>query len=213
MGELERLRDAREFRVSRSHFTAAIAAAVLLSSVTFGIGFVLGRSRVSTEDPAAASLVDGVPSKSLVELLAEVDRVTLLHASQRMTYPEVLEGGAAPAVPAAAPEAPTVNVEIPASAPATSGQADPVPAGPFVVRVASRDNEPDAFALRQLLRASGHAAWASVHLQDGTPTWVVGVGSFATQADADAVAAVLVELVREHPDMVATPHSAPVSAL
>ena len=130
MGELQRLRDAREFRVSRSHVHAALTLSVLLSVVMFGVGFALGRAKVAvTSDGTPVSMVDGVPGQELVELLAEVERGNVLHASQAMTYPQFFAGGGTVEVPTAAPKPAAVDAAVPGAPSVADGATDPLPEG------------------------------------------------------------------------------------
>lgn len=188
MGELERLRDSREIRVSRSHLFAAAAIALLLAASTFGLGVALGRSKIAvTSDGAPVTLVDGVPGDELVELLAEVERGRVLHASQAMTYPQFFAGEGAVQVPDAAPKPAPVDAVVQA-APSVGGSAtDPIPAGPYTVHVGNFVVEAEVLAARELLTQSGLPVWTSVRLDGGKPTWIVGVGSYSAEADAVGV--------------------------
>lgn len=185
MGELERLRDAREFRVSRSHVHAALTLSVLLSVVTFGVGFALGRAKVAvTSDGTPVSMVDGVPGQELVELLAEVERGNVLHASQAMTYPQFFAGNGTVEVPTEAPKPASVDAAVPGAPSVADGATDPLPEGPYTIHVGDFTAEKDAIATHDVLAAAGFTVWRSVRLDDGKPVWILGIGSFATEADA-----------------------------
>lgn len=185
MGELERLRDAREFRVSRSHVQAAVVLSALLSVVTFGVGFALGRAKVAvTSDGAAVSMVDGVPGQELVELLAEVERGNLLHASQAMTYPEFFSGGGGVIVPTEAPKPAGVDATVPSAPSVADGATDPLPEGPYTIHVGDFTSEASARATHDVLEAAGLTVWRSVRLEGGKPVWVLGIGSYGAEADA-----------------------------
>lgn len=185
MGELERLRDAREFRVSRSHVHAALTLSVLLSLVTFGVGFALGRAKVAvTSDGAAVSMVDGVPGQELVELLAEVERGNVLHASQAMTYPQFFNGQGEVQVPTEAPKPAQVDAAVPAAPSIADGTTDPLPEGPYTIHVGEFASEKDAIATHDVLAAAGFTLWRSVRLENGKPVWILGMGSFATEDEA-----------------------------
>jgi hypothetical protein len=185
MGELQRLRDAREFRVSRSHVHAALTLSVLLSVVMFGVGFALGRAKVAvTSDGTPVSMVDGVPGQELVELLAEVERGNVLHASQAMTYPQFFAGGGTVEVPTAAPKPAAVDAAVPGAPSVADGATDPLPEGEYTIHVGEFSDEKDATATRDVLAAAGFAVGRTVRLEDGKAVWILFSGSYGSTDEA-----------------------------
>jgi hypothetical protein len=186
MSELARRRDARDVWVSRSHLHAAVAAALLLSLASFGGGFLAGRHQaVTSAEQREGALVDAVPGRDLLAVLAEVERTSLTSATSAMQYPSLLGKGAAPQVPAEPPRPAGVSAEIPSPV-SLAFEADAQPSTPFTVEVGVFDTMPGARGVRDHLRQHGLAGWWWLEHVDGVARYHVCVGGFLSQAEADA---------------------------
>ena len=197
MGELARRRRARDLWISRSHLLAAAAGAVVLSVVSFGSGYLMGRGEATpTASAPAASLTANVPDDALVELLARVEATAARDGGvDALTFPEALrgeQGGGLSAVMGAEPAEEPVVVP-PAEPPDLEG--DPLPAGRYTIDVLRTATEDRARELQQELIAVGLDAFVAVELVDGGVRYRLGVGGYRTETAAtQALAEVLLAL-------------------
>lgn len=186
MSDLARQRDARDVWVSRSHLHAAVAAALLLSLASFGAGFLAGRHQaVTSAERRDGALVDAVPGRDLLAVLAEVERTSLTSATSAMQYPDLLGKGSAPQVPAEPARPAGVSAEVAAPGEMVF-EADVQPASPFTVEVGVFDKVAEARLVREHLRQNGLAGWWWLERVGGAPRYHVCVGGFDSQVEADA---------------------------
>lgn len=215
MSELERRRDARDLWVSRSHLHAGVVFAVVLAMGTFSAGYYVGKGQVrAAESPRYASLVGEVPGTELVELLAQVERTKVVHASAAIEYPTFAEDEEGLHVPGVqeAPAAPGVDAVVEAPPLAQVPEVDAVPEGAFTVAVGRFSDEDAARGVRDHLRAQGHAAWLSLRLVEGEPELGVAVGGFADREEADAVRGLVAADVGTAPVAVGSPEVVELTA-
>lgn len=193
MSDLQRRREARQLWVSRSHLHAAVAFAALLALTSFGLGYLVGRTRTATASapaPRHASLVEGVPGESLVDLLARIERARVVNPTGAVQYPDLLEKGAALDLPGdRAPEARSLSVRAPEAVAVPEADA-PLSGARFAIRPTGTPSDPGAWArgLASTLRAAALDARAVYALVDGRPSWRVEVAE-ADGLDADGLRA------------------------
>lgn len=186
MGELARLRDARDLRISRGHVAAATAGAVLLVVTAFGFGWVQGRARaVPASGGVATSFTAEVPDDAMLELLARVESSgARQNGVDSLTFPDALKGGegGVPGVPHG-PDQPGDPVVIPAGG-EVAPVADTVPAGVYTVTVTRTGDAAAAERLKGRLAAAGLEAWVGAELVNGGPSYRVAVGGFVSEKEA-----------------------------
>lgn len=186
MGELARLRDARDLRISRGHVAAAAVAALLLTGTAFGFGWLRGRSAAPPAPSAVGvGLTAEVPDDAMLELLARVEASAAPRDGvQALTFPDALKGGegAAPTVPHG-PEQPGEAVVVPASE-APAPVADAPPAGRYTLTVHRGPDAQAAERLKARLVEAGLPAWVGAELVNGAPAFRVAVGGYADEAAA-----------------------------
>lgn len=211
MSDLERRRDAREYWVSRGHLHAGIVASLLMAFVSFGMGFLLGQSRVGAAVvPPERALLARVPGEDLVALLAEVERGTLKSASSAIVYPQLIEGVGPPAVPTEL--TPGIGVDAMVGLPPRPAELQPdrVPAGVFTVQAGAFGVADDAVRVRDHLLAQQVPAWLSVEHVDGVPAYRVAIGGFASALEAEAALGVVAPIVRTSPVTLGAPEVVPI---
>lgn len=196
MSDLARRRDARELWVSRSQTHAALVASVLVSVITFGLGYMLGSARTdAVAAPPEQTLLASVPGEDLVALLAKVERGTAGPASSAIVYPELIDDQEPLAVPKASEDEPGVDARLEPSRVGEMELPDVKPPGEFTIDVGAFDKIAMARDLRDHLVAQELQAWWTVERIDGVASYRVLVGGFseesAATADLTRVAAVL----------------------
>jgi hypothetical protein len=188
MGELARIRNARDLRVSRGHIAAALVAVVLVAVTAFTLGASLAEE---TPPPAKRVFTSDVPGEELLELLARIDASSLPgDGEQALTYQDDLKGPAGSNV--AAPVQPvkdaTAEVHVAAGEAVVPAVADPVPDGNITIWIAESADPASATTMRQQLRDAGQPAWIAATLVEGEPRYTVALGGYATREEAEAAA-------------------------
>lgn len=192
MGELARERGARDLWISRGHLWAAGAVVVLLCGLSFLAGVQTGRAQataVATQKPTVAP-----PEGDLVELIARVEATSQPGGGvEKLTFPDALAAGnvevrvpgevepadaEASSSAAAPPTAPIMSAEI----------VDPTPNAAFSVLVGEFNDPQAALDRKGALVEAGHEAWIGLRSVDGAMSWRVSVGSYPTEAKAQAAA-------------------------
>lgn len=186
MSELAKRREAQEGWVSRSALRATVAGGLFASVLTFALGYLVGRGGAPESSATVPGLVEHVPGRDLVELLADVERSTLSSATEAMRYPEIIDGGTGTPIPPPAPASPTVSASVPGVAVAPAFEADPVPTGRYHVAVGAYADRQQAKAVREHLRAAGQTAWWQLKRVQGAEQIEVAVGGFGSLAEAEA---------------------------
>ncbi len=190
MGELARIRSARDLRISRGHVLAAVVAVVLVAVTAFALGASMSEEPTA---PAKRVFTADVPGEALLELIARIDASSLPGGGeQTLTYQDDLRGPAGNST--AAPVQPVGEglaeaVHVAAGEPVVPAVSDAAPAGAFTIWITESPDPDAAKELRQRLRDVGQPAWIAATLVDGEPRYTVAVGGYATRDEADAAAA------------------------
>ena len=198
MGELARRRRARDLWISRSHLLAAAAGAAVLSVVSFGSGYLMGRGAPSEHAPTAIGLTSSLPDDALVELLARVEATATTNGGvDDLTFPETLRGAQGSGVAAAVGAEPfdEALVLAPVEAPVVEG--DPLPEGRYTVDVLRTGDEGRARVLQEELVAAGFDAFVAVEMVEGVVRYRLAAGGYRTEQAATRALAEVLLAVRE----------------
>jgi len=191
MGELARIRSARDLRISRGHLAAALVAVVLVAVTAFALGASTGEAPPA---PTKRVFTADVPGEALLELIARIDASSLPGGGeQTLTYQDDLRGpaGSTTAAPVQPVEAVAGGeaVHVAAGQAVVPAVADRAPAGAFTIWIAEGADPLAAKETRGRLRDAGQPAWIAATLVDGAPRYTVAVGGYATREEADAASA------------------------
>lgn len=203
-GELARQRDSRDLWISRGHLAAMCAGALVLAGTTFALGLTIGKHDAPTTTVETVGLAADRP---LVELLARVESSSQPHGGvDRLTFPEVLDGTAAPsplALPTIAPTDAALSAPLPTGDPVVveptvvhEPAGDAPRDGAFTIEVTRTRDESAAVAMREALRAAGVDSWLFLEQRDGQAAWRVEVGGYADRAAADLAMSEVVAKVK-----------------
>lgn len=192
--------------MSRGQLYAAGVGAVAFGAVCLFAGMMFGQSLRSDAPVAVAQvgMVEAVPGRALLELLAQVERASMLHASEQLSYPDALrDADAAWSIPDD-PELRGPLITVGALPDPHAPEPDPTPAGK---RSLSLDRLPVADALRRRdeLRAAGFAAWVRPAVAGADAKWELLVGGFPDADAADLVKDDLVTHLGKQADGSASP--------